>query len=550
MNNKFINIVFLLIIIFFVFSTLHLNAATITVDTADDEFDFFGPNGQCSLREAISAANIDGPVDSCTAGSGSDEITFSESIEGETILLDITGVGEDDNVTGDLDVLDDLSIINRTVSLAGSETPEGITIDGNGTDRIFDARADLTIEGLTLQNGGNVSEGGGILTRSGATLSLTSVQIIGNIAENSSGAVFGGGIAADGPVNLFISAITDNVAETTDPASIATGGGVVIANGNYDTVVVNSIVRANTVLATAGGSAFGGGIRILGSMGSLAIVRSEISENIASHSVGVGTGGIFAGAGVVTGNDTMILNSTISSNSVISETEFSLGGGIIYDDEGTGNSLIINNSTVAANRAEGNAASAGGVRVSQGTVELSNTIIADNEVVGDVDEEGPDCIQNAPGTFISNGFNLIGDDSGCGFPGTETDIVGTMSPVDPMIEPLTDSEDLIRTHALMAGSPAIDMGDPADPAGAGTCETEDQRGEMRPFDGDGDGTAVCDIGAFELQTAAMAPGVGGSSGGSGCFLASSGSAMSFSTYFLIPLVVFIRRSLKILARRF
>ena len=36
--------------------TLPLYAATITVDTANDEFDFFDPNDQCSLREAISAA--------------------------------------------------------------------------------------------------------------------------------------------------------------------------------------------------------------------------------------------------------------------------------------------------------------------------------------------------------------------------------------------------------------------------------------------------------------------------------------------------------------
>ncbi|OLD38283.1 MAG: hypothetical protein AUI57_07565 [Candidatus Rokubacteria bacterium 13_1_40CM_2_68_8] len=44
----------------------------------------------------------------------------------------------------------------------------------------------------------------------------------------------------------------------------------------------------------------------------------------------------------------------------------------------------------------------------------------------------------------------------------------------------------------MPGSPAIDAGDNA------TCDAEDQRGLGRPFDGDGNGTAICDIGAFEL----------------------------------------------------
>jgi hypothetical protein len=46
---------------------------------------------------------------------------------------------------------------------------------------------------------------------------------------------------------------------------------------------------------------------------------------------------------------------------------------------------------------------------------------------------------------------------------------------------------------LGAGSPAIDAG-----GGAG-CLVTDQRGVGRPIDGDEDGTAACDIGAFELQ---------------------------------------------------
>jgi hypothetical protein len=58
---------------------------------------------------------------------------------------------------------------------------------------------------------------------------------------------------------------------------------------------------------------------------------------------------------------------------------------------------------------------------------------------------------------------------------------------------------------LLAGSPAIDAGDPAAVAGGGVPST-DQRGApyTRVFNGDGIGGARIDIGAFELQSIALA----------------------------------------------
>ncbi len=58
--------------------------------------------------------------------------------------------------------------------------------------------------------------------------------------------------------------------------------------------------------------------------------------------------------------------------------------------------------------------------------------------------------------------------------------------VDALLGPLADNGGQTSTHALLAGSPAIDAGDD------GACPAEDQRGEPRPSG------AGCDVGAFEL----------------------------------------------------
>ena len=52
-----------------------------------------------------------------------------------------------------------------------------------------------------------------------------------------------------------------------------------------------------------------------------------------------------------------------------------------------------------------------------------------------------------------------------------------------------------RTHALTAASPAIDTGDNA------SCLATDQRGAIRPVDGDGNATVICDKGAYEYNAA-------------------------------------------------
>ena len=58
---------------------------------------------------------------------------------------------------------------------------------------------------------------------------------------------------------------------------------------------------------------------------------------------------------------------------------------------------------------------------------------------------------------------------------------------------------LSLTHALLSESPAVDAGDNT------MCPADDQRGIIRPQDGDGDSEAICDIGAYELYLSKAIP---------------------------------------------
>jgi hypothetical protein len=105
-------------------------------------------------------------------------------------------------------------------------------------------------------------------------------------------------------------------------------------------------------------------------------------------------------------------------------------------------------------------------------VELRNSLLVDNP--------GGNCSSNPPS--VASGIS------------TDNTCPGMDAVSDAMIGPLADNGGPTQTHALLAGSPAIDAaadsdGDPA----------ADQRGITRPFDGDGDGLALPDFGAFEYS---------------------------------------------------
>jgi len=318
-----------------------------------------------------------------------------------------------------------------------SSTVSGNSAGGAGGG-IFGADT-VTLTSSTVSGNSSGSIGGGIFGAD--TVTLTSSTVSGNSAA---GLAAGGGIYAGATVTLTRSSVSGNSAG-------GYGGGIYAG------------ATATLTSSTVGGNRAGSGGGIFAQT-TVTLTSSTVSGNSAGHS----------GGGIYTFSTATLTNSTVSGNFAVTD-----GGGIWAV------SATLLNVTVTENTAH----TGGGVfHFPGGTFTVKNTLIAQNLV--DFTGTAPD----VSGDFTSQGHNLIGDGTGgTGF-GVNFDIVGTAAnPIDPRLGPLANNGGPTKTHALLAGSPAIDHGD-----NAGLPPTDERgAGFVRNKDGNGDGLAIVDIGAYE-----------------------------------------------------
>ncbi len=471
-------------------ATAARGASVITVTTA---LDLIADDGLCSLREAVLAANLDSDIGGCPAGSGPDFIDFAPSLPLPVVItLSNAGADEDNALTGDLDVYGTLGIMG-----AGATS---FYVDGAGLDRVFDlhAGAQFTLVGVTVRNGSPPSGVGGGIRAMQSTVTLVDVVVSGHQGS--------GVVGEQSFLNLAVVEIRDNIGgyglETQNQSILTFSGGQIRDNAwgglfNFASVVTLSNVgvldndgaglsNVFSLQAPAHGSEAGstpdqgpgtvmtltdvtiagnggGGIYALG--GSVIVDRSTIAGN-----AGFFGGGIYQGGG-----DLTVTNTTVSGNSAV------YGGGLYLE---TANATLTN-ATLNANSASG-PGTGGNVYATGGWLLYRNNVVANADVDGN-------CAYGS-GTVGTGGFNL---DSGasCFYWGPND-----LSNTDPQLGPLQDNGGPTHTHAPNPGSPVLDGGNPSPPGGGGSaCPTIDQRGQPRPFDGNGDGSAICDIGAVESQ---------------------------------------------------
>ncbi|MBV6396460.1 MAG: hypothetical protein HFACDABA_02058 [Anaerolineales bacterium] len=515
-------------------------AATITVDSTAQEVPFV-VNGNCTLGEAIVAANTDAAVDDCIAGAGSDEIFVPAGTYTLTAVYDASG---GDNLG--------LPRITSPITITGALASTTIITRDSAAPQFRFLKVGpsqtLTLNNLTFDNGyAAVGEDGGAVNFNQATLIVNDSVFTNNRADGQEGGAlasnhfyglgltvngssFDGNTAASGGaiyatlgsgyiISINNSIFTDNTATTTGGAFMGANNSVLnISDSTFEGntspdggalrlldlsgIISGSVIRDNH--ASAGS---GGGIGMLNT-GAITIANSAIVNNTAfltgSNAYGGGitqegtssisltiTGSTIAGntvygsgGGVSLIRNTIIRNSTISGNSADS-----YGGGI---NDMSGGNLQLYNVTITGN-SSAYAASAGGIHrwgPVGASVYAQNTIIA-----GNTNSAGgyTDCYTSGGSLLVSLGYVLLGNNTGCSLVSGAGDIVGTgISPVDARLAPLADNGGATETHALYSDSPALNAGSPTLPGSGGdSCEAADQRGVTRPQG------AQCDMGAYE-----------------------------------------------------
>ena len=392
----------------------------------------------CSTISLSTGAILIGAADLELQGPGAHQLMIQGSGgSGDGLLYDLGG--------GTLKVYGiDLSFGDKYRS---DNTAHGGCIYTNGNLTIDDSR----IYACTVHANTYTASGGALYAYGFVTVTNTDISLCG---LTTSGIARGGGIFAHGDVTMVYSAVSGCRNATTYQGF---GGGVYAGGAltmKYSTIADNENDDAQT--------AFGGGVFVRGQTN---IFWSTVSGNTAT----VGGGIYLAHNGY--GNTALISDSTVSGNTAHA------AGGI-----GANMPLELDNSTIAFNRIPRSYTIpldytfSAGLAVRASPITITSSIIANNIAFGT--EDDPEDVGGDTPIPIDGSHNLIMSSGQPTPPDTITD--------DPGLAPLANNGGLTQTHAIFAGSAAIDRGVP------GAFDT-DQRGIGFPrVLGNG-----ADIGAFE-----------------------------------------------------
>jgi CSLREA domain-containing protein len=355
----------------------------------------------------------------------------------------------------------------------GHLTLTNCMIEGNGTAGI-NSVGELTLDRTLVWN----NAGAGIVAK-------TSPVTIGN---SSIGGNAGVGLSGGGTITVDNSSIGGNgsgvavssgiLKVTNTSISSNAGGGLSLTRStatlDYATILGNGLASGASAIGMFNSEltmdhswmAANVGVGIRNQIGRVTVSNSAIVNNWSDgiRNESHGRAGVSA----------RLVNSTVSANG---------GEGIFSEDDVEATATVdIESSTIVLNGSYGIHQSGS----NGASVDMSNSIVAQNGAPG-----SPDILSSGSQAFLGAGFSLVGNGAGSGLANGDGNLVGNVSPhtspIDPRLGPLTDNGGPTQTHALLAGSPALDAGGPD------FCPGTDQRGVTRP-----QGPA-CDMGSYEQE---------------------------------------------------
>ena len=402
----------------------------------------------------------------------------------------------------------------RAVRVCSNNPLQGCTLDSEctpGTCISVGSTSADRLEGLRITGGKGTPlrfsdntpylAGGGILVR-GASPTITNNQILDNVLGGTNAKLYyGAGIYIHSSSGNAQPVITTNVIDgnignppngtSIYDLSFSTGGGI-YAGYNSAPILAGNVIRSNEVgyPGTTFQMASGGGVAIYSRQTDALISQNVIQSNLGSDRAGgISLGGSAGLLGATLPSRAYVENNifeynssiyggairtstttaTIRSNTFVDNEASVLGGGLLVDrSENAGDQATLVNNIIALNTAAyyGYPGDGGGLAVVQ-----SQPVVRYNDIYGNTDGTNP---------------NNVGGDK------TDADYIpldGNVS-VDPRFTALPPAP--YDLH-LLSTSPLIDAGD------SNEAPVVDLDGNPRVQDGNNNGVAVIDPGAFEFS---------------------------------------------------
>jgi predicted outer membrane repeat protein len=325
-----------------------------------------GTLGDCTLGEAIQAANTDTPVDGCSAGSGVDTIILpagTYTLVASDAVTPGTGLPA---ITSDVVIQgagSAMTIIERNANAIDQFRLMAVTSPNAGS---------LVLNDITMRGGRSADVGGALQLSRAST--FNNVIFIDNRAPNGGGAIFGPDFGDSRPVTLNNCTFDNNR-----------------ATNYYGGAVYSPIVTASNSTFTNNQAAVGGGAIFYNQSGG---ARFTITDSTFTNNQAANNGGAIMGSGQATIAGSLFDSNSAGSeggaisfgldldirNSVVTNNHANEKGGIAREPVttalgGGSESLTIDNCNISGNTSN---RTAGGVFIESGSGTISNSTISAN----------------------------------------------------------------------------------------------------------------------------------------------------------------------------